>query len=498
MPDQNNYQQGYPQMNQQGYQQQPGQPQGYQQGYPQQSYQQNYQQQQGQPQGYQQGYPQQGYQQNYQQQPNQLQGYQQGYQQQGYQQNYQQQQGQPQGYQQGYPQQMYQHPIGGGTTPPKSNKSNTGLIVGIIIGAIVLIIGILLLIFRDKIFSSDDDNKTTEEITTEEITTEDTTWEGTEDTTTTTEGGYDTPEDVISNFWEGFEYCNETQMYQCFYLEDSQSSKDAEFNYNNAITLQNSVEVHLDDIETTFEDCDASEFPDINATIIEAKKYHSVVPITQDVNGDVYEVNDIYDGIVVKLENNKWYIAVQTETDVEIISQVGEDSGTPDNSGDSGISENPDNSGTSSAYDETQYLGYGDLKPMGDNICGYVDVPSDWVRFQEAGGIIGVDYSYQTSNLIGTAIITMCAYDSQTSAYDAACGMYDSLVAMGDADDVITSEATIGKYDAYQVYATYGDSYFITYYFRAEDDRLHYVAVEMPADLVNIYMNVEGTFRFEE
>ena len=68
----------------------------------------------------QQGYPQQGYPQ---------QGYQQGYPQQGYP-----QQGYQQGYpQQGYPQQNFQQP------PPPKN-SNTGLIVGIIIGVLVLAI----------------------------------------------------------------------------------------------------------------------------------------------------------------------------------------------------------------------------------------------------------------------------------------------------------------------------------------------------------------------
>ncbi len=476
MSEQNNNQQGYPQNYQQVNQQ----------GYPQQYQQMNQQ-------NYQQGYVQQpsgqGYQQNVQQVQPQMgqqmmnQGYQQqGYPQQSYQQGYVQQ---PQYNQQGYPQQGYQQSAGG-TTPPKGNKPKTGLIVGIVIAAIALIAGIILLIFKDKIFGGDDEKKTTEEVTTEA--TLDTAWETTEATTeiaTEIEGGYDTPEDLFYNFWQGYDSVNKEQMYQCFYLEDSLAATSAENNYNGAVDMQDEIQVYYDELVTTFEDCSVDVIPDIGVTVVAAKRAHVEVPMLQIVDGDIYDIMDIYDGTIFQLENGKWYLGDMTETEVEVVGVTTGDDGSYDDEG--------------SSVDETMYLGYGDLKAMGSVETGYVDVPSEWILFQEIGGV-DADYYYQMCNPDGTAIISMFAWDSELSAYDAACNVYDQLAADESTEEVISAQATIGGYEAYQVYATYdgGTYYLVSYLFRAEDDRLHYVAAEMPSDMANIVLNVEGTFRFVE
>lgn len=468
MSDQNNYSQ--PQYNQQGYPQQDYQQMG-QQGYPQQNYQQMGQQ----------GYPQQGYQQMGQQgypQQNYQQTGQQGYPQQNYQQSYQ-QAAQPQ-----YNQSGYQQQSAGGTTPPKGNKPKTGLIVGIVIAAIALIAGIILLIFKDKIFG-----EPTEPTETATEATLDTAWETTEPTTEATveiEGGYDTPEDLIAGFWESYEACDKDKMYQCFYLDDAQGASDAEYNYNNAVAMQNDITIYVDEIVTTYEDCDVAGLAlSIDANVIAAKTFHSEVPMLQIVEGDIYDLLDIYDGTIIQLVNGKWYLATLTETDVQVVGVTTGDDGSNDDTG--------------STVDESMYLGYGDLKTMGSTEAGYVDVPSDWILFEEIGAI-DADYYYQMSNSDASAIITMCAWDNDTTAYDAACSVYDTLAADGTADEVLTAMATIGGYEAYQVYAAYdsGAFYLVTYCFRAEDNRLHYVAVEMPSDMANIVLNVEGTYRFVE
>ena len=96
---------------------------------------------------------------------NNQQGYVQGGQPQGYPQQNVQMNQQPYG--QGYPQQAqmgqnmmqgYQCPTGGGR-PPQPKKSKTGLIVGIVIAAIALIAGIILLVFKDKIFGDEEKKK---------------------------------------------------------------------------------------------------------------------------------------------------------------------------------------------------------------------------------------------------------------------------------------------------------------------------------------------------
>ena len=476
MSDQNNMNQGYPQQDyNQGYQQ------NYQQGYPQQQYQQNYQQQQ-----YQQNYQQQQYQQNYQQ----------GYPQQQYQQNY--QQGYPQQqYQQmnqGYVAQSYQQPTGGGM-PPKGNKPKTGLIVGIIIVAIVLVVGIVLAIFKDKIFGSED-KKTTEEITTEEKTTEEmvlTPDEWNPDLTTEESnddlGGYDTPEDVVSNFWEGFANCDKDQIYQCFYVDYEPCASDAETLYNDSLSNAPSLDIDLNGQVTTFEDTGTEGLADFGLEVLGAKKYFTDIPMTRYKDGVVYEIIDKYEGVVFQLENGKWYLAYQKSLGVDIITVNGEPFEDSGNSS--------ENNG-SSDVDETMYLGYGDLKAMGSDYAGYVDVPSDWVIFVESGNMPQADYFYQMSDPTGSTVITMCAYDTDQSAYDAASNLYSNLAAEGDADEVVSAQVTIGGYDAYEVYAVYGSTYFVAYTFRAEDNRLHYVAIDCNEDSKTIVFNVEGTFRFDK
>ncbi len=457
MSDQNNNQQ----MNQQGYVQQPSQ--GYQQ-----MNQQGYVQQ-----------PAQGYQQinqqGYVQQP--AQGYQQ-MNQQGYPQ-------QPaQGYAQGYPQQNYQGTTGG--RPPQPKKPKTGLIVGIIIAAVVLIAGIILLVFKDKIFGDDEKETTTTEFVTEPTETQATTEEPDIDEPTTEialedEGGFSEYEDLLPSFWEAFEYCDQDLMNQCFYMPNAESAQAAETNYNNALAKADSVVVDYNNmtveydvygetglVEETIEDRD----------VLEVKQYRCEVPMTQEVEGVSYEIIDIYEGTIYQLDNYQWYLSVMTEVDVQVVGSSGDDP-------------------TTSATTESQELG--DTKPMGSVECGYVDVPVDWIEFTEIGGIDGADASYQMCSPDVKTIITMCTYSSVDS-YTAACNVYESLAAEGDSLNLVSATATIGGYDAYQVYAEYSDLYLVTYYFTAEDGLTHYVAVEFPVDQAGspIVQNIETSYRLEQ
>ncbi|MBO5388361.1 MAG: hypothetical protein J6A59_09505 [Lachnospiraceae bacterium] len=494
MSDQNNQQgyvqggqpQGYPQQNVQMNQQPYGQ------GYPQQGQmnQQGYMQ--G---GHPQGYPQQNVQMN-------QQGYGQGYPQQG--------QMNQQPYGQGYPQQAqmgqnmmqgYQRPTGGGR-PPQPKKSKTGLIVGIVIAAIALIAGIILLVFKDKIFGDDEKKKepTTTEFTYEPTVTDATTEEpDTEEPTTEiaieTTGGYDTYQEVLENFWEGYEYCDKDQIYSCFYTDYPDCANDAETMYNSSLNNDAAITVHYDELQVTYEDGGEDGLVDFGMAVIDAKTYTAGVPMTQNVNGIDYEIIDKYDGVVMQLENGKWYVAYQNSLGADIISIGGE---PVDNGGSNTDPGTTTNNGGSSDVDETMYLGYGDLKTMGDSTCGYVDVPSDWVDFYEAGGIEAAEATCQMASPDASAIITMCVFDNGMTAYDYASALYDTMLADSEATDVKTAQVKIGGYDAYQVYATYGTGYLITYSFEAEDGKLHYVAVEMPESMATIVFNIEGTYRLTE
>ena len=450
MSDQNNFQQ----MNQ---------------GYPQQNYQQAYPQGQYNQQMNQQGYPQQQYQQVNQQ----------GYPQQQYQQVN----------QQGYPQQQYQQmnqgyqqPTGGGK-PPKGNKPKTGLIVGIIIAAVALVAGILLLVFKDKIFG-DKDKEPKEPATTmtEEI---DTSWDTTEDIDdpVSDEGGFANHEDLLPSFWEAFEYCDEDLMNQCFYLPNAESAQAAQTNYNNAVAKADSVVVHYTEMTVEYDvygETGLVEETIEDREILEVKQYRCEVPMTQEVDGVSYEIIDIYEGTIYQLDNYQWYISVMKEVDVQIVGDSEDDTTT-----------------TTTTTTEAQELG--DTKAMGNDNCGYIDVPSDWVIFYEMGGIQGADDYYQMCSADGKTIITMCVY-STVDAYTAACNVYESLSAEGGTTDLVSATATIGGYDAYQVYGEYSDLYLVTYFFEAEDGLTHYVAVEFPIDQAGspIVQNIESSYRLTE
>ena len=456
MSEQNNNQQGYvqngypqQQVNQQMYYQQQGQ-----------MNQQVYQQQ---VQGYQQmnpqGYTQQGA------QPNQNM-YQQGYM----------QGGQPQG----YPQKGYQQPAGG-SRPPQPKKSKTGLIVGIVIAVVALIVGAILLIFKDKIFGSDD-KKTTEstmEITTEfvpEIVTNEN-----PDPILDEEGGFEDYEDLLPSFWEAFEYCDEELMNQCFYMPNAESAQAAENNYNNALAKADSVEVHYYDMIAEYDvygEMGLVEEDIDDRDVLQVKQYRCEVPMTQEVDGVTYEIIDIYEGTIYQLDNERWYLSVMQEVDVQIVSTSAGDTTAP-------------------ATTTTQELG--DTKTMGSDECGYIDVPTDWMEFSEIGGIDGVDASYQVTSSDMKTIVTMCVY-SGIDPYDAATNMYNGLVADGNTSDLVSATATIGIYDAYQVYAVYSDSYFVTYFFEAEDGKTHYVAVEFPVDQAGsaVVQNIESSYRLTQ
>ncbi len=454
MSDQNNMNQGYPQQNYQQVNQQ---------GYPQQQYQQMNQQ----------GYPQQQYQQMNQQ----------GYSQQQYQQMN--QQGYPQQYQQmnqGYVAQGYQQPTGGGK-PPKGNKPKTGLIVGIVIGAIALIAGIILLVFKDKIFGDKDKDK---ESTTTMTTEADTSWDITEniDNPVSDEGGFANHEDLLPSFWEAFEYCDQDLMNQCFYLPNSESAQAAQTNYNNALAKADSVVVHYTEMTVEYDvygETGLVEETIDDRDVLEVKQYRCEVPMTQEVDGVSYEIIDIYEGTIYQLDNYQWYLSVMKEVDVQIVSGSGDDTTTE----------------ATAPTTEAEELG--DTKPMGNDNCGYIDVPSDWVIFYEMGGIQGADDYYQMCSADGKTIITMCVY-STVDAYTAACNVYESLSAEGGTTDLVSATATIGGYDAYQVYGEYSDLYLVTYFFEAEDGLTHYVAVEFPIDQAGspVVQNIESSYRLAE
>lgn len=140
---------------------------------------------------------------------------------------------------------------------------------------------------------------------------------------------------------------------------------------------------------------------------------------------------------------------------------------------------------------------------IGDTKYGYIDVPTSWTRFYDISGTTALQYSYG-----GVYIISIDYFEnSKLTAQEYASNfMYNKQMA-SDVIGVTGATVTIGKnkeYTAYQVYMYYpADSvYLVTYWFEAEDGKVHYIALEGPNELNNIkitdYLFIPESFNLDK
>lgn len=134
---------------------------------------------------------------------------------------------------------------------------------------------------------------------------------------------------------------------------------------------------------------------------------------------------------------------------------------------------------------------------------GFVDVPADWVLFQDAAG--GSDLQY--SDVTGTDIITMNQFDISAlsaeeqaafTAEDAAYSVWNNIE-QRDGDSVMDIQGatvTLAGYDAYQVYASYTDGVFLcSWCLMDEQGIIYYVAAEGPSDtIMDTVAMIEATY----
>ena len=121
---------------------------------------------------------------------------------------------------------------------------------------------------------------------------------------------------------------------------------------------------------------------------------------------------------------------------------------------------------------------------VGDNKYGYINIPSNWVRFYDVDGTTSLQYSY--ANLY---IVTLNYFEDSThTAKEYASNYLYNKQNSNDVKGVTGATVKIGKnkqYTAYQVYMYYplDKVYLITYWFEAEDGKVHYIALEGPSEL---------------
>ena len=139
-----------------------------------------------------------------------------------------------------------------------------------------------------------------------------------------------------------------------------------------------------------------------------------------------------------------------------------------------------------------------DSKRVGEDNYGYVTVPKNWAKFYDASAS-ALQYSYASVYIISLDYIE----DSQLSAKTAASNYMYNKQNSTDVTGVTGATVKIGKnkeYTAYQVYMYYpsDDTYLITYWFEAEDNKVHYIALEGPGELsdkkIEDYLSIPESF----
>lgn len=143
-----------------------------------------------------------------------------------------------------------------------------------------------------------------------------------------------------------------------------------------------------------------------------------------------------------------------------------------------------DTENDSNVLDGETWDSYNESKTIGNDEYGYVKVPNDWVEFHDVNGNNMVQYSYA-----GVYIVSLYAYDgSQYSAKDYATAYATEMKKDESAflvDMKSYTENLNDMYDAYIVSMSFPDdnSELYTYWFEAEDGKVHYIAIEGPEKL---------------
>lgn len=197
--------------------------------------------------------------------------------------------------------------------------------------------------------------------------------------------GFDSSDDAVDAYWKAFAECSEDDMLACFPSKDV-ANDGAEPDIEEAVeglieqaeSVMSYTEIDLDDIETDSEKMDVDDLDDDFQKafdIDKAKLVTVVVPMTQTVDGVVYEVEDKYTMTVVQI-HDRWFVLLCDEEGAEIISTSG---------GDDTVDAEPD-----SDKPELPAGGNGE-EPSGNHWVGSTD--GEWCTISKSSDSVSVTYT---------------------------------------------------------------------------------------------------------
>lgn len=130
-----------------------------------------------------------------------------------------------------------------------------------------------------------------------------------------------------------------------------------------------------------------------------------------------------------------------------------------------------------------------ETQTIGDSRVGYMEIPADFVEFQDVEGGNDLQYSDKT----GTVIYTMNVIEADVDAEQAGQSIAAHLQEEG-AEDITGATVTVGSYDAKQVYCYYADvDKYLVIDLIEVGGKVYYVSAEFPL-LQSTYLEYVDTW----
>ncbi len=141
--------------------------------------------------------------------------------------------------------------------------------------------------------------------------------------------GFDSSDEAIEAYWQAYSDCSKKGFESCFPREDLlkdgakvDGDKVIEEQLDNAEAIQDSIDIHVDDIRIESGELDIDDLDEAytGAYYVEKARLSVVtVPMTQDVDGKEYEVEDKYEITTARIDG-RWYIVLVDSLGADVVS----------------------------------------------------------------------------------------------------------------------------------------------------------------------------------
>lgn len=141
--------------------------------------------------------------------------------------------------------------------------------------------------------------------------------------------GFDSSDEAIEAYWQAYSDCSKKGFESCFPREDLlkdgakvNGDEVIEEQLDNAEAIQDSIDIHVDDIRIESGELDIDDLDEsyTDAYYVEKARLSVVtVPMTQDVDGKEYKIEDKYEITTARIDG-RWYIVLVESLGADVVS----------------------------------------------------------------------------------------------------------------------------------------------------------------------------------